>query len=297
MKIPVLILVLCLLDITSEAFAVFGQPLSTPTKAVQSSSTLLRWFESASASAVLSWLDNGNDPNQTWPDTDETILMHAVLNPNPNVTRLLLAAHANIHAQNYMDADAAFWAVTNPNLDPKILEMLFAAGIDPLEENANKTNLFQAAANDTSIPVLQLLLDKGINIRAKDDWGQTALMYAAAHNTHPEVIRFLVNVGLKVNDVNSNGQSSLALALQFNTNPQIIQTLLELGGDVLSQYNDGNSILELAEQNKSLSHTSILKRIKTMVASAKLVETASKLCDVLKNGKTKEVLTTLDDWV
>ena len=63
------------------------------------------------------------------------------------------------------------------------------------------------AAQSGRLAMVKLLIEKGININAQDDYGWTALMFAAKYG-HLDTVKLLIAKGANVNTQNKEGQNS-----------------------------------------------------------------------------------------
>ncbi len=88
--------------------------------------------------------------------------------------------------------------------DLPIMQALVRAGGDVESANGEGQTLLMAVARTGRTDTARLLLDKGANVNAKEQWGgQTALMWAAAQQ-QPAMIRLLLKRGA---DVNARGKA------------------------------------------------------------------------------------------
>lgn len=88
-----------------------------------------------------------------------------------------------------------------------IMRVLLDAGADPNEKNKNGAGVLSVADNPECA---RLLLEKGVPIDAKDNFGDTALMYAATGRE--KVIRFLIDQGASLGEQNKQGWTAVAIA-------------------------------------------------------------------------------------
>jgi hypothetical protein len=85
--------------------------------------------------------------------------------------------------------------------------------------------------------IVQLFLEKGADVNAKDNDGWTALMIAAEKG-HSEIVQLLLEKGADVNAKDNDGVTALMFAAA-NGHTEIVQLLLEKGADVNAETNDG----------------------------------------------------------
>jgi ankyrin repeat protein len=64
------------------------------------------------------------------------------------------------------------------------------------------------------LSAIQLLLEAGADIGARDEEGITPLMYASWNNTNPEVLITLLNAGADANARNNAGESASNCAME-----------------------------------------------------------------------------------
>lgn len=178
-----LVPVLCVAAVCMAAEAPHAEPLFDALK-------------TSNTAALKALLDKGADPNAR--DAEGTpALMAAVLFANADSAKLLLDHHADPNASNKTGATALMWAMP----DVAKARLLIAAGADvnARAKNTQRTPLLIAASYPQSMPVLQLLLDHGADIHAKDRLGVHALGRASV-SADVGVVRFLVEHGCDPNE-------------------------------------------------------------------------------------------------
>ncbi len=89
--------------------------------------------------------------------------------------------------------------------------------------------LLEAALNGDMVKV-ELLIEKGVDINAKDDSGWTALIHAARHG-HTEIAEFLIQKGAEVDAKDINGWTALMYAA-YNGHTETVELLIEKGADI-----------------------------------------------------------------
>ena len=157
---------------------------------------LFQAIQKSDAPAVKRLLDHGLDANAR--DAEDTpALMAAVLYADARCVKLLLDRGADPNAIDKAGATALMWAV--PDIAKVKLLIASGADVNASSKNLGRTPLLIAASYPGSVAVLQLLLDHGANIHAKDRRGMHALGRAAL-SADVEVARFLVEHGCDPNE-------------------------------------------------------------------------------------------------
>jgi ankyrin repeat protein len=170
--------------------------LALPAAQTPAAEPLFQAIQKSDASAVKRLLDRGADANAR--DAEGTpALMAAVLYADANCVKLLLRRSADPNAANKAGATALMWAV--PDIAKVKLLIASGANVDARSTNLGRTPLLIAASYPGSVAVLQLLLDHGADIHAKDRRGMHALGRATL-SADVDVVRFLVEHGCDPNE-------------------------------------------------------------------------------------------------
>ena len=85
--------------------------------------------------------------------------------------------------------------------------------------------------------------------------GNTPIMYAAMFSSTPEIVQLLLEHGAEIDARDNNGWTPLMLAAGFSSTPEIVQLLLDQGGDALAKDSDGNKAIDHAKENTALKGT------------------------------------------
>lgn len=101
--------------------------------------------------------------------------------------------------------------------------------------------------------MIQVLLDAGANINAKDDeTSQTPLHFSLSpEDSHPETARLLISRGADVNARSKLGSTPLIFAVCNSDQVKVVSNLIANGADVNLADNDGHSPLYWARSNTS----------------------------------------------
>jgi ankyrin repeat protein len=114
-------------------------------------------------------------------------LMHAVIESDVNVMKLLIEGGANVNARNALDSTALMYAATNVAKTRLLLE----AGADvKVKGKGGATPMSVAVTTFGSTPVLKLLTARGAE-------PEDRLMVSAAQKGDLEAIQFLLSIGVR----------------------------------------------------------------------------------------------------
>ena len=79
------------------------------------------------------------------------------------------------------------------------------------------------------VHVVRELLEAGVDMEARDFYGNTALIMASSHG-YPDVVRVLLEAGADKEAKNNNGYTALTAASRYG-HRDVVQLLLEAGED------------------------------------------------------------------
>ncbi len=175
--------------------------------------------------------------------------MLAVEQQNSQLIDILLAAGANINAQDQMGNTALTLAVTLGHND--IVEQLQKAG--GIIENLNELALFGAVDRGDRQRV-ESLLQAGVNPNIPEPLAQRTALVQAAFKEDLEIVKMLIAAGADINQESSSFTPLTAATYYGNT--EIVKFLLEVGADVKISSIWGGNALELAE---SYDYTDIIE--------------------------------------
>lgn len=157
---------------------------------------LFQAIQKADTAAVKHLLSRGISPNAQ--DAEGTpALMAAALYADADCVKVLLERGANPNATNAVGATALMWAI--PNVAKVKLLLTHGADVNARSTNLQRTPLLAAASYPGTVEILQLLLDKGADIHAKDRSKVHALGRATL-TSDVAVVRFLVEHGCDPNE-------------------------------------------------------------------------------------------------
>ena len=137
--------------------------------------------------------------------------------------------------------------------DGKIADLLIDKGINTKHKNNNGQSPLHLAANYGLYNTAKQLLRKGIKVNDKDNGGNTPLMYAAAA-PYKNMVDLLLNNGANIEDKNNIGETPLLIASRTG-NTETVKSLIENGANKDATDNNGNNAVMKAVQNKNLYTT------------------------------------------
>ena len=133
------------------------------------------------------------------------------------------------------------------NDDPGVAMLLLDRGADiKAEDDYGWRPLYWAANYNDNPEVVSLLLDRGADIEAEDDGGRTPLHWAALSNDNPEVVALLMDQGSDVNAKDDDGETPLHFAASSNANSEVVALLLDRGSDIEAEGEVGATPLHYA---------------------------------------------------
>jgi ankyrin repeat protein len=154
--------------------------------------------------AVL-WLSTGIAADTQGADSKSTELrpdgstplQWAVFNGDVAEAKRLLAAGADVKAENIYGADAMQLAADNANTG--MIQLLLKAGANPDSPNPEGETALHLVARAGNVDAAKLLLKAGAKVDLREHFGeQSPLMWAVARR-HPDMVELLASKGADVN--------------------------------------------------------------------------------------------------
>lgn len=220
---------------------------------VDGESALSRAGVAGQLAAVQELLKLGADPNaRNRHGRTPFIAMLSTVDFRPKpahtaIAQALLAAGTDINTRDNEDRPALLVAISAES--PEVVRVLLDAGADPNQAHAEATPLLLAAAVGNG-PIVEALLQAGVDARALGPNGTTTLMWAAGFvysglwgglakllgatgdtESRAQAIRALIAAGVDVNARGSEGATAVMTAALMNR-PLAIRTLAAAGADL-----------------------------------------------------------------
>jgi len=102
------------------------------------------------------------------------------------------------------------------------------------------------ASNRDRFEIVNLLINKGVDINAKANDGSTALM-SAAYFSDEKMIEFLIENGADVNEITDNGTTALTIACSHGRY-DAVKILVENGADINHKTKHGHTALNMVKR-------------------------------------------------
>ena len=135
---------------------------------------------------------------------------------------------------------------------------LLREGVSPVAKNT----ALRIASKEGHVELVEMLLNNGANVNAKNSYGVTAL-HIASREGHTDIVAMLLEKGADVNAKSDGGYTALISASESG-HTETVAMLLEKGADVNAKTNWGDTALIQASY---YGHTEIVKLLKQYIVA------------------------------
>jgi ankyrin repeat protein len=247
--------------------------------------TALMYVSSDSRSIFKLLLDKGAEVNAI-DDTGKTACIHAAIKGDRIKLAGLLEYKANINVKDNSYMTALMHSLKNNN---NTYNYIFNNGGEYVDTDiSDKTVLMYAClSKDKDIDKFIItLINKGVDINAKDFKYMTALMYILNEEYKPNIVRLFLEKGADVNATDIYENTALIKAITIpNIDIDIIKLILKKGADVNAKDNEGKTALMYASIRDDYDVDTKIETKNTGIVKL-LLENGAKINDVDKTGKT-----------
>ena len=179
-------------------------------------------------------IDFGADVSAVDMHGQTALHLAAMCNRSLGVSELLISCGADVLAQDRSGKPPLYLVAMNFN--PDVVRFFIGVARDKgvdirnIKNLVSETPLHLASSRNGNEQVVRLFLDKGADVKARDEWGKTPLHAAARHTPNPKIVSLLVEAGADVEAVDSKGQTPIDFAHKSfclkATKDQILKILL-----------------------------------------------------------------------
>lgn len=167
--------------------------------------------------------------------------------PRPEVIKTLIEAGVDVRAANIRGETALYFAALNG--DTEAVQMLLAAGADvDAQDNYYKETPLKRAAGRGHTEVVRALIAAGADVNARDNDNSTALM-SAVFGRKAEIVQMLIAAGADVNAKDDKNETALWWAAHEG-HIEIAKALIAAGADVNAKDNDNETAMDVAKNNE-----------------------------------------------
>ena len=190
----------------------------------------------------------------------ETLLQYAAIGGRTEAVKLLLEAGADIDAENdggqtalHVILDLAQFKYTYHRLSKETVELLLGRGADVNLKDKDGRAPLHLAVESAEGDIVELLLDKGAEIDAKEDVSGLTALHRAARLRKRNVAELLIARGADINVEDNQGHTPLYIAV--NLDYTVAELLINNGADSGIRTESGQTLLQLAQERKQAEST------------------------------------------
>ena len=244
-------------DDCDEAYYRLGRCYTHGTPPLWAPISLIPSWREVDEAEMLAELESGADVTAT--DTHGRTLLHwaAKCSDKTGVLEVLLRHRADVNA-GMPSGETPLWvAIDSDNslevieflLDhgaalggwtfvrsgwhdgPAVITLLLDRGANIRARNESKNTILHTGLNRLGLYVLEMLVERGANIHARNDIGETPLHRAAFNREDPRVAELMLDLGAQINTKARDGDTPFHGVASSNVKA-VVKLLLDRGADV-----------------------------------------------------------------
>ncbi|KAK3583377.1 hypothetical protein CHS0354_040339 [Potamilus streckersoni] len=202
-----------------------------------------------SAPVIEALMQTGLDINSR-TNEDAHVLHIAAENDNITIVKYLIENNPSLTLQNDKDRWTAIHYAAKGGCAP-VMEALKQAGLDINSRTNVGAHVLHIAARNNNLMIVIYLIDINLPVMMQsDNDGRTAIHYAAEGGSVP-VMETLIQAGLNINARTNNGANVLHIAAGNDNLPIIEYVIIMNPPMILEKDNDGWTALDYADQGDS----------------------------------------------
>jgi len=210
------------------------------------------------------------------------------------------ASYVDVNKKDIYGISPLHYACVFP--DPEIIKIIINnGGLVDIRGPENRTPLMQLSRSIYGLRSINVVLDKGADIDAKDIKGRTALMHAIPVSS--DIVELLIQRGADVNTKDNDGNTPLLRNTNINNPPHYMDALLinianlliDSGADPAAVDRDGVSVIDKADINNYTNEYLDLIQ-EALIGSKPEIDLAPHIGDLKLNLRNSPVPITLDDF-
>ncbi len=162
-----------------------------------------------------------------------------------------IADGVDVNATDEAERTALMYAAeSNPNVD--IIKTLIEAHADVnIRDSSGRTAVMYATKSNPNVDIIKALIEAGANVNIRDNNGLTALMYFAESTLNTDIIRVLIEAKADINIRDNNGRTALMHVVSMEKNAIhtrfIACVLMNYGADAHITDNEGKWVMDYAK--------------------------------------------------
>jgi ankyrin repeat protein len=155
------------------------------------------------------------------------------------IEHLINTGH-DVNAKNDKDGTTVLMYAILSNSDA-VVNILIEAGANVNAKNNDGYNALLIASMYNRLELIKLLISAEVNINTRTNTGATALMFASRYSTK-DVAELLINAGAEIHAKDNTGATALMFA-SSNSNKEVVELLIRAGAEINTKRNNGTTAL------------------------------------------------------